>query len=107
MIASPTDRHQLDPLDYIETALVGAALASIPAVKLPADLADVAVVIHYAGGPFRFTVHGTVPGPAFGWPAEDGDAEDLSGYEAKKWQACLALGATAGTVRVGIYLRRR
>lgn len=105
MIGQPVDRHQFVPHDYIETALVEAQIASIPANKLPDG--ELAVIVHYEGGPFRVTLHGISPTATFGWPAEDGEAEDLNRHEAARWQARLAAGATAGKIRVGIYVRRR
>lgn len=106
MIGAPLDRHQLDPFDYSETVLVAGQIVTIPSAILPGDLSRAVVVVQYAGGPFRFTLHGISPSPTFGGPAEDGDAEDLNGYEARKWRACLAQGATSGTTRAWIYLRR-
>lgn len=105
MIGAPLDRHQFVPIDYLETMLAGAQVTAIPAAKLPDG--DLAVIVHYQGGPFRFTLHGFAPTGTFGWPADDGDADDLNRYEAAQWRACLAAGATSGTVRVGIYQRRR
>ena len=106
MIASPERRHEFDPVDYVETALTGNEVASIPVDTLTRS-GEVHVIVHYAGGPFRVTLHGTAPSPTFGGPAEDGDADDLNVYEAKKWRVCLAQGATIGTIRAWIYERRR
>ena len=72
----------------------------------PAD-GEVLVVVHYTGGPFRFLTDGGVPTATHGWPAEDGDIDVLSRYEAKLFQVCLATGAATGTVRSGAARRRR
>ena len=84
MIAAPHARHELDPVDYLETVLAGSAQVSIPADKFPParELPDLVVVVHYWGGPFRFRVDGPAPSATNGWPATDGDAQDLNGYEA-------------------------
>ena len=98
-------RAEMDPVGYLETSMSVGQVTTIPIAELPN--ADLLVIVSYTGGPFRFRVDGQAPGPTSGWAAEDGDTDDLNRYEAQKWAACLAQGALAGTVRIGIYRRRR
>lgn len=109
MIGQPERRHELEPVGYLEMTLADATVAAIPAEQIPAvgDTGEAVVVVHYTGGPFRFRVDGEAPSPTNGWPAADGDAQDLNGYEAAKWRVCLAAEGRAGVVRAGIYVRRR
>lgn len=106
MIGDPTDRDALRPITFIETALTGVALASIPANQIPDGVLMLGIV-HYVGGPFRFRVDGPAPTATSGWPAQGGDVQYLAHREVFGFQATLEQGATSGTVRIGLYVRDR
>ena len=100
---SDRERHHFAPTGYLELGVGPGQTAQIPASDIPGG--QVLAVIHYAGGPFRFRVDGADPSLTNGWPAEDGDTDDCNRFEAMNWRACLAQGATSGTIRVGLYRR--